>query len=132
MKKIVAILEGLFTKDLFLERLTIICVLWRMLTGNQENKKSVKCVAMEFNLTVNLKVVISIWLYKYHLLYIRVSDTEYDLYMRVDSNTQGHRQWFYFSIKNEKPCTLKLNIYRFKKVYSLFQRGMRPYYRSRK
>lgn len=52
--------------------------------------------------------------------------------MRVDSNTNGHRQWFYFSMKNEKKCRVKLHIYRFKKVYSLFQRGMKPYVRSRK
>jgi cytosolic carboxypeptidase protein 2/3 len=52
--------------------------------------------------------------------------------MRVDTNTQGHRQWFYFSMKNEKKCTVKLHIYRFKKQFSLFQRGMKPYVRSRK
>ena len=65
-------------------------------------------------------------------MYTRVSELEYDLYLKVDSNTRGHRQWFYFSMKNEKPCTVKLHLYRFKKVYSLFQRGMRPYFRSRK
>ena len=52
--------------------------------------------------------------------------------MRVDSNTNGHRQWFYFSIKNTTKKTVKLNIYRFKKKFSLFQRGMKPYVRSRK
>ncbi len=50
--------------------------------------------------------------------------------MRVDTNTRGHRQWFYFSIKNKLKHTIKLNIYRFKKAYSLFQRGMKPYVRS--
>lgn len=52
--------------------------------------------------------------------------------MRVDSNTSGHRQWFYFSMRNERKCRVTLHIYRFKKLYSLFQRGMRPYARSRK
>jgi len=52
--------------------------------------------------------------------------------MRVDSNTKGHRQWFYFSMQNEEKCKVKLHIYRFKKIYSLFQRGMRPYVKSRK
>jgi len=28
------------------------------------------------------------------------SNEEFDLYMRVDPNTRGHHQWFYFSIKN--------------------------------
>lgn len=32
---------------------------------------------------------------------VKISDTEYDLYMRVDSNTRGHNQWFYFSVANE-------------------------------
>lgn len=57
-------------------------------------------------------------------------DGEYDLYMRVDTNTRGHRQWFYFAVKNKSKRTIKLNIYRFRKPYSLFQRGMRPYVRS--
>lgn len=52
--------------------------------------------------------------------------------MRVDTNTYGHRQWFYFSIKNKMKKVVKLNIYRFKKAYSLYQRGMRPYVRSLK
>jgi hypothetical protein len=47
--------------------------------------------------------------------------------MRVDTNTNGHRQWFFFSIRNKVKGKIKLNIYRFKKPYSLFQRGMLPY-----
>lgn len=47
--------------------------------------------------------------------------------MRVDTNTNGHRQWFYFAVKNLNPTVVKFNIYRFKKKFSLFQRGMRPY-----
>ena len=29
---------------------------------------------------------------------IKKKDLEYDLYMRVDTNTKGHHQWFYFSV----------------------------------
>ena len=50
----------------------------------------------------------------------------------MDTNTNGHRQWFYFSVKNQARTTIRFNIYRFKKKYSLFQRGMKPYIRSRK
>ena len=52
--------------------------------------------------------------------------------MRVDTNTNGHRQWFYFSIVNQLPGIIKINVYRFKKKYSLFQRGMKPYIKSMK
>ena len=31
---------------------------------------------------------------------IMIKPDEYDLYMRVDANTRGHLQWFYFSVKN--------------------------------
>lgn len=62
---------------------------------------------------------------------IQVGPLEYDLYLRVDSNTQGHRQWFFFSMRNTHPCTVKLRILRFKKYYSLFQRGMKPYAQSK-
>ena len=53
--------------------------------------------------------------------------------MRVDTNTKGHRQWFFFSIKNGSfKGKVKLNIFRFKKKYSLYQRGMKPYVFSQK
>ena len=29
---------------------------------------------------------------------IMVTETEYDLYMRPDTNTRGHHQWFYFKV----------------------------------
>lgn len=47
--------------------------------------------------------------------------------MRVDTNTLGHRQWFYFSVRNQTPGIVRFNILRFKKKFSLFQRQMRPY-----
>jgi hypothetical protein len=31
----------------------------------------------------------------------QVKDFEYDLFMRVDSNTRGHHQWFYFTVSNK-------------------------------
>jgi hypothetical protein len=68
--------------------------------------------------------------FKYLSSIIRVGKTEYDLYMRVDTNTNGHRQWFYFAVRNILPVTVKFNVYRFKKRYSLFQRGMKPYVQS--
>ena len=70
--------------------------------------------------------------FRYLYFYKEVGEKEFDLYIRVDTNTNGHRQWFYFSVKNTLPTTVKFNIFRFKKRYSLFQRGMRPYVRSRK
>jgi hypothetical protein len=77
---------------------------------------------------------LAIWLrpVRYFWIYLRVSSREYDLYLRVDTNTNGHMQWFYFNIKNQKKTTIRLNIYRFRKRYSLYQRGLRPYVKSRK
>ena len=31
---------------------------------------------------------------------VKVGSAEFDLFLRVDSNTRGHAGWFYFSIKN--------------------------------
>ena len=52
--------------------------------------------------------------------------------MRVDTNTNGHMQWYYFSVKNNKKQKIKFNIFRFRKRYSLYQRGMKPYIKSLK
>ena len=30
---------------------------------------------------------------------IKTEEQAYDLYMRVDTNTRGHHQWFYFTVK---------------------------------
>lgn len=30
---------------------------------------------------------------------IKRKDFEYDIHMRVDTNTRGHHQWFYFSVE---------------------------------
>lgn len=52
--------------------------------------------------------------------------------MRVDTNTQGHLQWYYFQIKNQLPQKAVFTIFRFKKKFSLYQRGMKPYIKSKK
>lgn len=75
-----------------------------------------------------------IWLLlaRYFRLYLRISSKQYDLYIRPDTNTNGHMQWFYFSVKNSNKMKVKFNVFRFRKCYSLFQRGFRPYVRSRR
>ncbi len=52
--------------------------------------------------------------------------------MKADTNTLGHRQWYYFSIKTKIKRIVKFNIYRFKKPFSLYQKGMKPYVLSLK
>ena len=55
----------------------------------------------------------------------------YDLYMHDDINTTGHRQWFYFSVKNTKPGQrVTFNIRNYIKPDSLFNEGMRPVFLS--
>ncbi len=61
----------------------------------------------------------------------QLRDYEYDLYMRVDSNTRGHHQWFYFTVSNKYLTTpnfkqkVKFNIVNFTKNASLYHQGMR-------
>lgn len=40
---------------------------------------------------------------------------EYDLYMRVDSNTRGHHQWFYFKVSSKGKKRVRFNIVNFTK-----------------
>jgi len=61
----------------------------------------------------------------------KVMPWEYDLYMRVDTNTRGHLQWFYFSVSYDschghfKDRPLTFNINNFTKSTSLYSVGMR-------
>ncbi|KAL4450839.1 hypothetical protein ABPG74_011681 [Tetrahymena malaccensis] len=64
---------------------------------------------------------------------VKLSDIEYDLYMRPDTNTKGHQSWFYFKISNTKANqTVRFNICNFQKKRSLYQRGLKPYVLSQK
>ena len=58
-------------------------------------------------------------------LVVRVKEGEYDLYMKPDSNTRGHHQWFYFSIQTQTSRHIKLNIVNFTKRNSLYTNGIR-------
>jgi len=58
-------------------------------------------------------------------LVLKRNTNEYDLFMRTDSNTRGHHQWFYYSINNKVQGTFKFNILNFTKCNSLYQHGMR-------
>ena len=63
-----------------------------------------------------------------------VSPIEYDLLMRVDSNTKGHTTWFYFKVSNfDHRQKVKFNMINFQKSGLLYNSGMKPYcYRSSK
>ena len=59
---------------------------------------------------------------------IKTKPMNYDLYMRVDTNTRGHHQWFYFSIEVPQSFakqTLTFRVVNFTKPQSLYTSGMR-------
>lgn len=60
-------------------------------------------------------------------LVMKVGPNEYDLFMRVDSNTKGHTSWYFFKIrKTRADHVVKLNICNFHKKNSLYCAGMKP------
>ena len=59
---------------------------------------------------------------------IKPKNLEYNLYMRVDTNTKGHHQWFYFSVEHKEHFynkTVTFNIMNFTKEQALYNSGMR-------
>lgn len=57
-----------------------------------------------------------------------ITSFEYDLIMRVDSNTKGHTSWFYFKVSNAPSNQkIKFNIINFNKKHVLYKDGMKPY-----
>ena len=59
---------------------------------------------------------------------VKSSESEYDLYMRVDGNTKGHTSWYNFEITGMKKAEIiQLNICNFSKSRTLYERGMKPY-----
>lgn len=55
----------------------------------------------------------------------KAGEREYDLYMRTDSNTRGHRQWFYFAVKAREKGRVRFSVLNFTKRCSLYTQGMR-------
>jgi hypothetical protein len=51
---------------------------------------------------------------------VKVGEFEYDLFLRIDSNTRGYTQWYYFSISSRNRCSLKLNICNMSREKSLY------------
>ena len=50
---------------------------------------------------------------------------KYNLFCKVDTNTKGHQQWFYFKVKNTQTDTrYQFSICNFTKPFSLFKQGM--------
>ena len=59
---------------------------------------------------------------------IKVTEDEFDLFLRVDSNTRGHLIWFYFSVKNkENKRKIKLNICNLRRPSKLYDQGMKAH-----
>ena len=58
---------------------------------------------------------------------VQVGPGEYDLFMRVDSNTRGHVQWFNFTVRS--PCSQKVRFHlaNCRKYRTLYSQTMRPY-----
>jgi hypothetical protein len=58
---------------------------------------------------------------------VKISDTEYDLYLKNDYGTNGYTQWFYFSVSNtRKDRTYRFNIVNLMKPDSCYNMGMKP------
>jgi hypothetical protein len=57
---------------------------------------------------------------------VKVGPSEYDLFLRVDTNTRGHCNWFFFVVRNTRRGILRLNICNLCKRDSLFAHGMVP------
>ena len=52
---------------------------------------------------------------------------EYNLFLRPDTNTRGHTQWFYFAVTNtEKGKTVTFHILNCAKPFALLKSGMTP------
>jgi hypothetical protein len=58
---------------------------------------------------------------------VKISDNEYDLYLKNDYGTNGYTQWFFFKVSNTRADrTYRFNIVNFMKPDSNYNQGMRP------
>ena len=63
----------------------------------------------------------------------KVSDSEYNLLLQNDINTNGYSQWFFFKVSNTfKDHTVKFNILNQYKMNNLYKMGMKVIIYSKK
>lgn len=61
-------------------------------------------------------------------LAVRVRRGEYDCFLRSDTNTKGHTNWFYFRVSNGRQLgPVQLNLCNIVKRRNLYGKGMQPY-----
>ena len=61
-------------------------------------------------------------------LVVQIGENEYNLFLRPDTNTCGHMQWFYFTVKNKQKGKIKMNICNNRKAKTLFARVLTNHY----
>ena len=58
---------------------------------------------------------------------VKISDSEYELYLKNDYGTTGYTQWYFFQIKNVRADrTYRFSIVNLIKPDSTYNRGMKP------
>ena len=57
---------------------------------------------------------------------IKLSDYEYNLYVKSDSGSPNHNHWYYFSVRNPRKCSVTFKICNLKKYDPLYDMGMKP------
>lgn len=66
-------------------------------------------------------------------LVVKINCREYGLWMRPDTNTLGHEQWFDFRVRiKRKGKTLRFHVKNFNKGNLLYAEGLVPYAKSNK
>lgn len=61
-------------------------------------------------------------------LVVSVGNSEYDLFMRVDSNTKGHTCWFFFKVINFiDRQRVRFNIVNFSRSGLMYDSGMKVF-----
>jgi hypothetical protein len=61
-------------------------------------------------------------------LVVALGNHEYDLSMRVDSNTKGHTCWFFFKVSNfTEKQRVRLNLVNFSRGELSYELGMKVY-----
>lgn len=62
---------------------------------------------------------------------VKLASDEYDLFLRVDSNTRGRTQWFNFTVSSRSGRSLRLNICNMGRDNDLYEKVQRVHDKGR-
>ena len=63
---------------------------------------------------------------------LKIAEDEYNVFLRIDTNTRGHQSWFYFKVSNnfDEKKRIRINVCNVKRKFRMLASGQKIHYKN--